>query len=54
MAPPTAAAHARIRREVAFVEGDRYYHPDISRLESLVNRGAVVKAIEIETGIRLQ
>jgi len=44
LAPATAAAHDRIRREAAFIEEDRLFGPEIGRVAELVRSGEIVRA----------
>ena len=46
----TRAAHARIRREIPFLERDRVLAPDLERAAELVRSGEVVKAAWAATG----
>ena len=53
LAPATAAAYARLRRDVPFVERDRLYQRDLERLRALVLSGELIQTVESETGIQL-
>ncbi len=46
----THAAYKTIRREIAPVEEDRYLHPDILSLISLLEEGKLLEAVEGEVG----
>lgn len=46
----TRAALARIRREVAFVDKDRYLADDMDRLARLVHEGAIMDAVKASIG----
>ncbi|MDI9371047.1 MAG: histidine ammonia-lyase [Synergistaceae bacterium] len=46
----TVAAHESVRSAVPFLKHDEYLHPLIERVEALVRRGAVVKAVEEAIG----
>ncbi len=53
LSPSSAAALARIRREIAFVSRDRLYQPDVERAHELVASGELVRAVEAGAGIQL-
>lgn len=44
-APATAAAQARLRREVPFMDKDRYWKPDFDRAQTLVREGEMLRAV---------
>jgi len=46
--PAVAAAQARIRRDVPFVERDRVYQPDIERARALIQNGEIARAVGIK------
>ncbi|MFA7621421.1 MAG: histidine ammonia-lyase, partial [Aminobacteriaceae bacterium] len=46
----TVVAHDCVRSAVPFLKHDEYLHPLIERVEALVCRGAVVKAVEEAIG----
>ncbi len=46
----TLAAYRTIRNEVSSVEEDRYLHPDILSMISLVEKGIITEAVENEIG----
>ena len=50
LSPASAAAQARIRREVPFIAHDRLFHPDLERLRRLVLNGDILRAVEAEAG----
>jgi histidine ammonia-lyase len=50
LSPASAAAQARLRREVPFVAHDRLFHPDLERLWRLVLNGDILRAVEAEAG----
>ncbi len=50
LAPATRAVFDRVRREIAFVENDRYLSPDIHKAAALVKSGEIVAACEAVTG----
>ncbi|MBI4771261.1 MAG: aromatic amino acid lyase, partial [Chloroflexi bacterium] len=53
LAPATAAAHARIRREAPFIAVDRLFGPEIERVAELVRNGELVMAVEA-AGVQLK
>jgi len=48
-APATAAAHARIRQAVPFIEADRLMQLDLERLRTLVRDGEIVRAADFRS-----
>jgi histidine ammonia-lyase len=48
-APATAAAHARIRQAVPFIEADRLMQLDLERLRTLVREGEIVRAADFRS-----
>jgi histidine ammonia-lyase len=46
VSPAVAAAHARLRRDVPFVERDRFYKSDIERARTLIQNGEIARAVE--------
>ena len=47
VSPAVAAAHARLRRDVPFVERDRFYKSDIERARALITNGEIARAVGI-------
>ena len=50
LAPATKAVFDRVRKDVSFVENDRFLSPDIHKCAELVKNGEIVKACEAVTG----
>lgn len=46
----TVAAHDCVRSVVPYLKHDEYLHPLIERVEALLSRGAVVRAVEEAIG----
>ena len=50
----TAAAHARVRQDIAHLEHDRLMYPDLDRGAELVRSGEIVRAVEEALGAPLE
>jgi histidine ammonia-lyase len=48
--PLVAAAHARIRKDIAFLDADRAMDRDVARAIDLVDRGEVLEAARLAMG----
>ncbi|MBI3243434.1 MAG: histidine ammonia-lyase [Chloroflexi bacterium] len=48
VSPAVAVAHARLRRDVPFVEHDRFYQADIERARALILNGEIAQATGLE------
>ena len=48
LSPAVAVAHARIRRDVPFVERDRFYKSDIERVRALIQNGEIARAVGVK------
>lgn len=46
--PPLEAARALLRKDVAHLDNDRHFHPDMEAATTLVASGALVKAVGVE------
>ncbi len=44
------AAHRRIRQEIAHLDRDRYYRPELEKVRELVRSGELVRAVEATVG----
>ena len=44
------AAHLRIRKEIPFLEADRYLQPEVRKITDSTFLGSVVKAVEKSSG----
>lgn len=45
-----AAAHGRIRKEIAHLDRDRYYRPELEKVRELVRSGELVRVVEEAVG----
>ena len=46
--PPLEAVRARLRRDVAPLECDRYLHPDMEKATDLIKSGAIIDTVGAE------